>query len=469
MSGQTASAIRERLDHPVIDIDGHTIEYFPVLEGFLREEGVDLSSPTMQRLLPPLFGPPEDWHGLTPAQRVRKRVARPPWWGSPARNTRDLATALLPALLAERLDELGIDFSVVYPSVGLIFLHLPDEQERRGACRALNRHNAEAFAPHADRLATVAAIPMHTPQEAIDELERAVNVLGFKAVLLAGYVQRPVAEVAESHPELAGWVQWLDMYGLDSAHDYDPVWARCRELGVSVSFHSGSIGWGSRTSISNYMYNHVGHLAEGQHSLAKALFLGGVTRRFPELNFGFLEGGVAWAAALYSDLIGHWEKRNRTALEHLDPAAIDRTELGRLLAEYGGEWLRAAGQSRGVTRPNEDPAMLDEFAACGIESAEDIRDLFVKPFFFGCEADDPMNATAFNTKVNPFGARLQAMFGSDVAHWDVPDMADVLPEAWEMVDHGWITEDDFRDFVFTNPMRFFGPQFFKGTRVEGAV
>ena len=31
-----------------------------------------------------------------------------------------------------------------------------------------------------------------------------------------------------------------------------------------------------------------------------------------------------------------------------------------------------------------------------------------------------MNSTAFNTKVNPFGARLGAMFGSDVAHWDVP-------------------------------------------------
>ena len=40
-----------------------------------------------------------------------------------------------------------------------------------------------------------------------------------------------------------------------------------------------------------------------------------------------------------------------------------------------------------------------------------------------------MTATAFNTKVNPFGARLNAMFGSDISHWDVPDMAEVLGEA----------------------------------------
>ena len=47
------------------------------------------------------------------------------------------------------------------------------------------------------------------------------------------------------------------------------------------------------------------------------------------------------------------------------------------------------------------------------------------------------------------------MFGSDVAHWDVPDMSEVLEEAWEMVDHEWIDEADFRDFVFGNPVRFF--------------
>ena len=61
------------------------------------------------------------------------------------------------------------------------------------------------------------------------------------------------------------------------------------------------------------------------------------------------------------------------------------------------------------------------------------------------------------------------MFGSDIAHWDVPDMAEVLDEAWEMVEHGWIDEADFQDFIFTNPVRFFtgaNPDFFDGTVVE---
>jgi hypothetical protein len=64
------------------------------------------------------------------------------------------------------------------------------------------------------------------------------------------------------------------------------------------------------------------------------------------------------------------------------------------------------------------------------------------------------------------------MMGSDIAHWDVPDMAAVLEEAWEMVDHGRIDEAGFEKFTFSNPARFYtrtNPSFFKGTVVEAAV
>ena len=48
-------------------------------------------------------------------------------------------------------------------------------------------------------------------------------------------------------------------------------------------------------------------------------------------------------------------------------------------------------------------------------------------------------------------------------------MTDVVPEAYELVEHGLITGDDFRDFMFANAVRFWGevnPDFFKGTAVE---
>jgi hypothetical protein len=113
-------------------------------------------------------------------------------------------------------------------------------------------------------------------------------------------------------------------------------------------------------------------------------------------------------------------------------------------------------------------ADLDDYSACKITRKEDWHDLYVEPFYFGCEADDPSNVWAFNCKANPLGAKLNAIFSSDIGHFDVPDMTGVLPEAYEMVEDGLASADDFRDFTFGNVVRLFGrqnPRFFEGTRV----
>jgi len=196
------------------------------------------------------------------------------------------------------------------------------------------------------------------------------------------------------------------------------------------------------------------------------------------LNFAFLEGGVGWACMLYADLIGHWEKRNRKALEHTDPRSLDRALLMDLVRKYGSEDMAAALRERdGWPNPDAVTATggitdLDDYSACRIERKEDLRDLFTRQFYFGCEADDRSNAWAFDRRVNPFGARLNAIFGSDIGHFDVPDMLDVLPEAYELCEDGLITADDFRDFTFANAVRLWGtvnPAFFSGTVVEKAA
>ena len=131
----------------------------------------------------------------------------------------------------------------------------------------------------------------------------------------------------------------------------------------------------------------------------------------------------------------------------------------------------AVGPASGsVSGPSD--AELDEFAALEIESAEEIPGLFVPNFFFGCEADDPMNAVAFQEDLWPFGARLGAFYGSDIGHFDVPDMRNVLPEAYENVEKGLMNTANFRDFVFENPARFYtdsNPAFFDDTTIADAV
>jgi predicted TIM-barrel fold metal-dependent hydrolase len=380
---------------------------------------------------------------------------------------------LLPGLLYERLDELGIDFTILYPSLGLTLSSIPDDEIRQVACHVYNTMNAELYRDYSDRITPVAMIPATTPEEAIAELEHAVLDLGLKAIV-TGFVRRPIPKVAREWPDAAPFAQRLETFGIDSEYDYDPFWQRCVDLGVAVGLHSSEQGWGSRRSISRYTYNHIGCFGAAGDSLAKSLFMGGVTNRFPSLNFVFLEGGVGWACSLLSDLVGHWEKRNRDAILDLDPAKLDVEEMERLFRQYAPDrYQRDLPAVRSFfERPAHRPAELDDWRACGIDKVEDIKRLFVDPFYFGCEADDPINAWAFNTKVNPFGAKLKAVFGSDLGHWDVEDLSRVVCEAYELVEHDLVSTDDFRDFMFTNPTQLYtqsNPDFFKGTRCEAAV
>jgi predicted TIM-barrel fold metal-dependent hydrolase len=469
-----ASRLRARLGHPIIDADGHWLEYGPVMREEFRKIGGEAAAEALaiasDRVPASLR--------MSLAERRHRRVGQEAFWGSPSVNVRDRATAMLPRFLYERLDELGLDFCVVYPTAGLSYHRVPDPRHRRAICRAYNVFAADQFEGLGDRVIPAAVIPMYTPEEAIEELTFAVRQLGYKVAMVGGLMRRPVPAVAEEHPEAVRFAEWYDVIGLDSEHDYDPVWATCRELRVAPSFHNGARSILLRNSPSNFCFNHIGHFASAGHAVCKALFLGGVTRRFPELNFAFLEGGVGWACMLYADLVGHWEKRNREAIESTNPNRLDRTALLAFAERHGrpalveavrrGEGLDGDSNSR-LTGGIED---LDDYFRCRIARREDLRDLFVPRFYFGCEADDPINGWAFDRRLNPMGARLNALFSSDIGHFDVPDMAAVVPEAHELVEHGVMSDDDFRDFMFANAVRFWGevnPDFFKGTVVEKAA
>ncbi|MGO9062815.1 MAG: amidohydrolase family protein [Candidatus Binataceae bacterium] len=475
MSGTSKTAdIRARLKHPVIDSDGHFTEYGPLLVEYIAKAGgkeavKDFAAATNKTFVS------MEWHGLSPGERKEVWSKRPPFYALPAANTLDLATSLFPDLLYERLDEIGLDFAVLYPGAAIGVQTFFEDDIRRLACRALNNYYADLFMDHPDRMTPVAVIPMHTPQEAIDELDYAVGERGMRVVMLPSTIRRPIPAIAKKYTELGRYAFRLDTYGIDSEYDYDPVWAKCLELKVVPTFHGPGEGWGSRTSISNYVYNHMGHFASANDAVCKSLFLDGVTRRFPQLKFLFLEGGVGWGRSLLGDIKGHWEKRNRDAVYNYDPRRIDREQFSGLYHRYGGKMIRDLPPGTEATvllsRP-EDPANVDDFANCKIESKQDIRDLFVPPFYFGCEADDPITSSAFDTKRNPFKARFNVVFGSDIGHFDVPDMRDVLPEAYEMVEEEMITEDEFKDFVFTNAVKLWtavNPDFFKGTVVEDAA
>ena len=426
-------------DHPVIDADGHVVEALPVVVEYIRKVAGDEAA---DRLLPSSVT-------YSTSDSPASAGVMAPWWTLPA-TALDRATSFLPALLYERLDDIGIDFGILYSSVGLLAFAHDDAVTRRGACRGLNTYLAEAMDGLGDRLCAAAVIPTHTPGEAVAELEHAVRALGFKVVMLNDVVTRAPGR--------------YDLLALDSDHDYDEVWAACVDLGVAVTVHSPSWGIGLRSSTTRYMFNHIGNFGASADAFAKALFFGGVLHRFPELHVAFLECGVGWAAQLRGDLVDRWTKRGPTAISGLDPSRLDTSEWNRLLDRYGrGMFDDPAVRAVMAAQSGQPPADIDDFRATGVRGPDDVARQFDN-LFFGCEADDATIPWAFDLE-----PALQPMLGSDIGHWDVSDATAVVPEAWELVDDGKITPQQFRAFACDNAIRLHGgmnPGFFDGTRVE---
>jgi hypothetical protein len=70
---------------------------------------------------------------------------------------------------------------------------------------------------------------------------------------------------------------------------------------------------------SNYIHNHLGNFAASADAICRDLVM----------------GGVAWARNHYCDLISHWEKRNRTALENYNTARTRAIRAIRSLPKSG--------------------------------------------------------------------------------------------------------------------------------------
>src|SRR5262249_36267600 len=135
VNGSTeARKLRSRLKHPIIAADGPWLEYGPVMRDEFRRIGGDAAAEALAAATDRV---PSALRMSVPERR-RRRVAMEAFWGSPSENVLDRATAMLPRLMHERLDDLGMDFCVVYPTTGLGFHRMQDPRLRRAICRAYN-------------------------------------------------------------------------------------------------------------------------------------------------------------------------------------------------------------------------------------------------------------------------------------------------------------------------------------------
>lgn len=186
-----------------------------------------------------------------------------------------------PRVYREIMDNSGIDYMVVYPTVGLFTTAVPDIDAAMAMalCRAYNNWLGDFCAEAGGRVFGAASIDIADPQAAIKEARRCVKDLGFKAVHL-----NPIPVSAHRlYDEVC-----------------DPLWAAIAELNVPVGIHPGS-GHTGDIMIPHYLPG----LRETQGTMAfvfgnmiacAAFIMGGVLERHPKLRVIFLESGAGWAA-----------------------------------------------------------------------------------------------------------------------------------------------------------------------------
>jgi predicted TIM-barrel fold metal-dependent hydrolase len=187
------------------------------------------------------------------------------------------------------LDAEGVAAEVVFPNTvppffptGVVIAPAPTPEQfpkRLAGIRAHNRWLADFVGAFPHRRFGQAQIFLNDVDEAVKDVQWCHDH-GIKGVLLPG-----------ASPDTP-WIQPL------SSPVYDPLWARCQELGMPVTHHSGGSGIPAMPDlpIRNLLF-----VMETSFYANRALWhmvWGGVFERFPDLKLILTEQGTDWVLPL---------------------------------------------------------------------------------------------------------------------------------------------------------------------------
>jgi len=210
-----------------------------------------------------------------------------------------------PKARLEHMDGQGIARSLLFPTTALYFAGVRDASVQAALCRAYNDWLHTFCAADRERLLGVAVVPQADVSASLAEARRAVNELGFRAVMLR---PNPVAG-----------------RGLDDPA-FTPLWETLEELDVPVAIHEGTtqdLPQSGRDRFDNFLFRHVCSHPHEQQIACLALIGAGVLERHPGLRAVFLESGCGW--------IAHWLERMD---EHMESWGFASAPLALTPTEY---------------------------------------------------------------------------------------------------------------------------------------
>jgi predicted TIM-barrel fold metal-dependent hydrolase len=133
--------------------------------------------------------------------------------------------AYIPKERLKLMDEAGIDYSVLYPTVaglaGETFGRISDPELELACVRAYNDWLIENWAQASERFIPQCIVPLWPPAETVREIRRAA-ALGHRGVIFPALPMH-----LRKMPHISG-------------PEYDPLWSVCEELELPVCLHGGA-------------------------------------------------------------------------------------------------------------------------------------------------------------------------------------------------------------------------------------
>jgi predicted TIM-barrel fold metal-dependent hydrolase len=170
------------------------------------------------------------------------------------------------------LDDVGIDWTVLYPTTALAYGKIVSLDYAVAATRAYNDWLYHTYLQFSPRFHGMAIIPMQDPDEAVKELRRAVTELGMRGAMMpSNGLPLPLGSKA-----------------------YWPIYAEAERLGCCLAIHGGCHDRFGMDHLNMYIPVHaLGHPWGLAISCASIVY-NGIFDRVPGVRIAFLEGGIAW-------------------------------------------------------------------------------------------------------------------------------------------------------------------------------
>lgn len=318
----------------VIDGDGHLFEDAEAISAYLPSPYREAGPWPMHRLFPPLDHLHVQIGQLLPGSFGGGQPVGPREW-------------------AAFMSDVGIEAAVLYPTTALSYGKMVDLDWAIAVTGAYNDWLYHTYL-HADpRFQGMALLPIQDPPAAVAELRRAVRELGMRGAMLASVNAR----------------------GHVGAKELWPVYEEANRLGCAIAFHGGCHSGFNLDDLNVYAPIHaLGHPYGQMNCLASVVF-NGLLDRFPNVRWGFLEGGVAWLLLV----LERFDRSYETHVAYDPRRELVQLERGERVSDYLRKHIQAGRIFVGCEGEEPDLAYL-------------VRRVGSEPFVFSSDFPHEVNA-----------------------------------------------------------------------------